>query len=193
MFGRSGYRRSLRRACLAALAAGAALAFGSAASADVVGGEPFILNSGSSSVSFVGGNMLITTPVFCSSGAMHVQVPVVPTPGAQWEYWWPQVNTLATAVYDGSVFSTGPMFAVNLSTGQQFYLDNGTWRAPYKSLELLVTPSQHATYAVDDWFQFLDANGRVISQWRDNGFRSSLAYSGPAATSYAYVEGNCLY
>jgi len=187
----------LRKTSVAALAAGVALAFAAAASADVINGGTFTLNSGDpNAVSYLTGNWFVTTPVRCSSGTMHVQMPVLGGPstqGATWEYWWPEVDLYATVLSGGTFFSGGPYFAANLTTGQQYYSQNGVWHGPYPSVEAIVAPSTHALYAVDDWFELLDANGRVMSQWKDNGFRSSLAYSGSTSASFAYVEGGCLY
>jgi hypothetical protein len=179
---------------VAALVAFAALACATSASADIVGGGTFTLNSGDpNAVTMVGGNWLVTTPIQCNADKAVVQMPILDGTGARWEYWWPEVDTNASAMSRGAYFSGGPLFAADLSTGQEWYQQNGVWRGPYASVQAIVTPNGHGLYAVDDWFEFSDASGRLISGWTDNGYRSSMAYAGPFAADYAYLEGSCQY
>jgi hypothetical protein len=113
-------------------------------------------------------------------------MPDVSTSGATWTLWWPEIDShpyLTPFGNGGTPYTTGPLYAENLSTGQKFYRDSaGVWHGPFTSLSASVSPplGQRVAYAVNDWLQFVYPDG-TSSGWIPNGLRVA-GYSGPNAT-----------
>jgi hypothetical protein len=141
--------------------------------------------------------------VVCNAGGqMSAAMPNATLTGATWMYWYPQIfanayNFISGA--GGNLVAAGPTFARNLSTNQVYVLNaNGTWRGPYADLSLVYTAAASHTYSVDDWVQFVAADGTAMAGgWFDNGYRLGYSYSGPNKSMptnlWAYSTGACKY
>lgn len=128
--------------------------------------------------------VVISTPTQCGSRVMQPFMPNVTTTGAAWTFWWPQIDSNTYAYLTGvggNAYASGPLFAQNQSTGQQFWQDSaGTWHAVSNAATTVSPPlGQRVSYGVDDWLEFVFPNGSS-SGWIENGLRTT-GYTGPNA------------
>jgi hypothetical protein len=142
-------------------------------------------------------------PVVCNAGGqMTFDMPRATMTGATWMYWYPQIFANPYRFISGaggSLMWAGATLARNLTTNQVYALNpNGTWRGPYSgNVSLVYKAAASDRYAVDDWVQFVAADGSALAGgWFNNGYRLDIVYSGPNRQpndGFAYATGACSY
>lgn len=176
------------------------------AAADIGGSTMTVGSLGTTSIGTVGsGTLTIVTsgfsdPVYCQSTGMTIQLPtdVVAPGGARFEYWYPAYDRDPVLgpndiVVGGTFVSGGPVFARDLLTGLEYYLtSNNTWSTAATTWYGTFTPQAHGLYVVQDWIEFVNANGAIVSGWANEGFRGWSAYRGPHSYN-SFISPYCGY